>query len=257
MKKPLSILFFIIIFFSISTCYALTDTAIVSWQANDEIDLAGYRVYHGTSSGSYGQPESVGITTNYTFDGLQEGKTHYFAVTAVDAFGNESGYSAEVSKIIPNTPLPTAPVIDSIIPSSGGSVVMEPQIFETIYSDANGVDDIKLIKLLINKKVRSKQSIYVYYNMITNKLYLRNNSGKKWLGGYAPGTSQIISNEQGELDCFQTTVEKNGNTIRVNWHITAASAFTGEKQLFLFAKDMGNQSSGWVEKGSYTLNVQN
>ena len=134
---------------------------------------------------------------------------------------------------------------------------MVPQIFETIYSDANGVDDIKLIKLLINKKVSSRRSIYVYYNMATNKLYLRNNSGKKWLGGYAPGTSQTISNTQCELDCSLTTIEKNGNTIRVNWHITPASAFTGEKQLFLFAKDMGNKSSGWIEKGSYTINAQN
>ena len=107
MNRPLLISFFIIIFFSISVSYASTDNAIVSWQANNEADLAGYRVYHGTASRSYGTPKSVDKVTNCTIDGLDEGKTYYFAVTSVDTSGNESGYSAEVNKIIPwNQPDP-------------------------------------------------------------------------------------------------------------------------------------------------------
>jgi len=269
MKRPLSISCFIIIFFSISICYALDDTATVSWEANDEADLAGYRVYHGTSSRSYGMPEHgtssrsygmpkfVGIATSCRFNELDEGKTHYFTVTAVDTSENESGYSAEVSKMILNSSSPAAPVCDLIIPSEGNALAGEPQIFETVYSDANGADDIKIIKFLINKKVLGRKSIYLYYSTTSNKLYLRNDSGKKWLGGYAPGALQIISNTQGELDCSQTTVEKNGNTIRINWHITPASAFQGNKNLYLFAQDVENLSSGWIKKGRYTINVQN
>jgi hypothetical protein len=33
--------------------------------------------------------------------GLQGGRTYYFAVTAVDLDGNESGWSNEASKLIP------------------------------------------------------------------------------------------------------------------------------------------------------------
>ena len=257
MKKALLIPFFIIIFFSISICYALTNTATINWQANNDADLAGYKVYHGTSPRSYEQAESVGKETSCTIGELDEGKTHYFTVTAVDTSGNESGYSAEVSKIIPNTSSPAAPVCDSITPSSGSSLSGEPQIFETVYSDDNGADDIEIIKFLINKKVLGKKSIYVYYNIAINKLYLRDDLGKKWLGGYAPGASYIISNKQGELDCSQTTVEKNGNDINIKWHITPNSAFQGTKNLYLLANDITNLSSGWIKKGVYTISVEN
>jgi fibronectin type 3 domain-containing protein len=61
-------------------------------------DLAGYRVYHGTSSGSYGMPLDAGPQTMYVVTGLESGKRHYFAVTAYDTSGNESVVSDEVSK---------------------------------------------------------------------------------------------------------------------------------------------------------------
>ncbi len=117
MKRP----FLIIIFLSISTFYASADTATVSWQPNNEKDLAGYRVYHGTASRSYGAPEAVAKTTTCcSFDGLAKGTTYYFAVTAVDTSGNESGYSAEVSKFIaeaqPGAP-PTSVNLVASLPS--------------------------------------------------------------------------------------------------------------------------------------------
>ncbi len=64
------------------------------------IDLAGYRVYYGTSSGNYSQVINVGNVTIYTVNNLTEGVTYYFAVTAYNTFRNESEYSNEVSKTI-------------------------------------------------------------------------------------------------------------------------------------------------------------
>jgi fibronectin type 3 domain-containing protein len=65
--------------------------------------VAGYRVYWGSSSGSYSQALGAGIntgsTTSYTVTGLTVGRTYYFAVTAYDAAGNESAFSGEVSKV--------------------------------------------------------------------------------------------------------------------------------------------------------------
>ena len=57
-----------------------------------------YRIYYGTSSGTYlqgvGQGLSVGNVTTYTLTGLTSGK-YYFAVTANDG-SIESPYSNEV-----------------------------------------------------------------------------------------------------------------------------------------------------------------
>ena len=80
---------------------AIAGSATLHWQPNTESDLAGYRIYYGTSSRSYGPYISVGKnTTSYTLNNLTEGQTYYFAVTAVDTSGNESAYSQEVSKTI-------------------------------------------------------------------------------------------------------------------------------------------------------------
>ncbi len=75
-------------------------SATVSWTANSEADLAGYRVYVGTRSGSYGfvGPFEVSNRTSFTITNLPVGATYFFAVSAFDKSGNESAKSAEVSK---------------------------------------------------------------------------------------------------------------------------------------------------------------
>ena len=77
-----------------------TTTATLAWNSNTESDLAGYKVYVGTSSGRYGSPIDVGKVTSYAMANLNVGNTYYFVVTAYDTSGNESLHSAEVSKSI-------------------------------------------------------------------------------------------------------------------------------------------------------------
>lgn len=82
----------------------LAGSATLHWRANTESDLAGYRMYYGVQSRSYGPFIPVGKTvTSYTLNGLVAGKTYYFTLTAVDTSGNESGYSSEVLKTISET----------------------------------------------------------------------------------------------------------------------------------------------------------
>ena len=75
-------------------------TAILSWSPNPERDLAGYRVYYGTASRTYGPPVDVGTATTFTASTLTVGATYYFTVTAYDTAGNESGFANEVSRTI-------------------------------------------------------------------------------------------------------------------------------------------------------------
>ncbi len=69
----------------------------LQWTPNSESDLAGYKVYIGTASGTYGAPLVLGKVSSYTISGLPTGNTYFMAITAVDTSGNESGYSNEVS----------------------------------------------------------------------------------------------------------------------------------------------------------------
>jgi len=77
------------------------------WDPNSETDLAGYKVYRGNSSRTYGTPVSLTLaqsnhpTPGYTATGLTPGATYFFAVSAYNTAGLESGFSNEVSTTIP------------------------------------------------------------------------------------------------------------------------------------------------------------
>jgi hypothetical protein len=78
-------------------------TTTLTWEANTEPDLAGYKVYVGTSSGKYdfpGSPFKVGKVTTYTVTNLEPNTTYFFAISAYNDNGKESPLSDEVSKRI-------------------------------------------------------------------------------------------------------------------------------------------------------------
>jgi hypothetical protein len=98
----------LIVFLACLNLYAAT--VEISWKPNSESDLAGYKVYYGTTSGQYGAPIDVGNITVYTMTiSPIHGGLHYFALTAYDTSGNESGKSEEVSVFIPDLTSPQTP----------------------------------------------------------------------------------------------------------------------------------------------------
>ncbi len=74
--------------------------ARLSWNANTESDLSGYKIYFGTLSQSYQFSQVLGDTTSITLSGLVAGERYYFAVTAYDVTGKESSHSSEVNIVI-------------------------------------------------------------------------------------------------------------------------------------------------------------
>lgn len=89
-----------------------TGTATLSWSSNTESDLAGYKIYYGTSPrtdscppGGYPDKIDVGKTETpekptYTIRNLEINKTYYFSITSYDTSNNESCFSEEISKIM-------------------------------------------------------------------------------------------------------------------------------------------------------------
>lgn len=74
-------------------------TSRLKWNPNSEPDLAGYRIYRGSTSGAYEESRDVGLTTEYVWDGLPTDEDSFFAVTAYRMEGTwqvESDFSNEV-----------------------------------------------------------------------------------------------------------------------------------------------------------------
>lgn len=79
----------------------------LSWQApkkNEDgtalTDLAGYRIYYGEESRAYSDDVEVPSADITAQDVVLPSGSYYFAMTAMDAEGNESAYSNEVVKIV-------------------------------------------------------------------------------------------------------------------------------------------------------------
>ncbi len=104
--------------------YVFADDVTLAWDPLLNAELAGYKVYIGSSSRSYGSGIDVANVTTYTIEGLGAG-TYYFAVTAYDTQGFESGYSNEVSSTIPapdTTPPSIYNVTVSILTATSASI---------------------------------------------------------------------------------------------------------------------------------------
>ena len=80
----------------------------LAWDPNPPGDqVSYYRVHYGTSSLGYTTSISVGIATTYLVRNLSSQAVYYFAVTAVNSSGIESGYSNEVR--YPQAPADSTP----------------------------------------------------------------------------------------------------------------------------------------------------
>jgi K319L-like, PKD domain/CARDB/Fibronectin type III domain len=89
--------FFLVLcaFFTLTVAHA--GQVNLAWDPNTEPDLAGYRVYYGLGSRNYDQVMDVGNCTSCLVTGLEQGRTYYFAATAVNTANSESDFSNEVS----------------------------------------------------------------------------------------------------------------------------------------------------------------
>jgi hypothetical protein len=96
---------------------SLLQAATLSWDANNEPDLAGYKLFYGETNSAPKQVD-VGISTSRDCGDLLPGHSYYFYVKAYNSLGQESDSSEQISYTVPiaTLPLPGQPPAISFIP---------------------------------------------------------------------------------------------------------------------------------------------
>lgn len=170
-------------------------------------DLAGYRVYYGTTSGDYSNYVDVGNVTTYQIGNLTDGQNYYFAATAYDTSGNESIYSNEINKFIalPGNPTPDLYSItayksgDGTITPAGVTTVSkgDNQIYTITanpgyYVSAVVVDGINrgTITNYTFSNVAGNHTIMAYFQIVPYSI--TSNAGEG--GSISPSGSVIVAN---------------------------------------------------------------
>ncbi len=147
------------------------------------------------------------------------------------------------------------PTVGTISPSIGSTAPDVASTFTCTYSDSDGWADLKKAHLLISASATAlTNSVYLYYNQNTNLLYLRDDLNTIWLGGYSPGSSNIIENSYVKLNCATTTILGSTNTLTVTWSITFKPTYSGKTYYtYLKVVDDAGGYADWTQKGTYTV----
>ncbi|UCG50769.1 MAG: fibronectin type III domain-containing protein, partial [Candidatus Latescibacterota bacterium] len=122
----------------------------VSWLANPEPDIAGYKVYYGPVAGSPGDADSVdvGNVTSREICGFEQG-IHYFMVRAYNTSGQYSDYSTEKRlTVVGPDEIPPRIVVGGPLPGAV-DVPTTATVFFVLSDGQTGVDSSSL-SVLIN-----------------------------------------------------------------------------------------------------------
>lgn len=148
-----------------------------------------------------------------------------------------------------------APSLVSLAPSDVQTTPGQAQEFLATYSDPNGFKNLSVVMLRAGgtQTGGTANTLTGYYSVTANRLYLLTNDGRGYLGGFAPGSNNLISNAQGTLDCRTTRVSGSGNNLSVSWNFSAAATFSGSRDLFLFARDRALLVADYTRFGTWTI----
>jgi hypothetical protein len=150
-----------------------------------------------------------------------------------------------------------APQNVSVSPSSGTSNPGTARLFTATYRDLDGAATLRQVYLLTAPTVNGASGLYCYYDVTANKIYLRDDANKTWLGGVTPGVagSAALTNSKGSLNVAQTTVSSSGTDLVVKWSVTPNASFTGAKNLWLYSGDASGAIDDWDDLGDWTISA--
>ena len=147
-----------------------------------------------------------------------------------------------------------APVALVLSPNSGTFPVDKPYLFHTVFSDPDGCNDLSRVMLIFRSNQLPSQWLIAYYLKTTNKLYLYN--GSTYIGGFTPGSNNVIDTPYGKLYCAQTTVSSLGNYLIVSWSLSFKSPLIGPNYVYLLAVDNKGANTGWIFKGYINIVIR-
>ena len=168
-------------------------------------------------------------------------------------------YDQNVSFIIKDVYLPPAmPENYGITPSTGQLTIGQPVTLEATYVDDDGPQDLQSCHLLINSSFVRSKGCAVYFDPALNKLYLCNDTGTGWLGGFAPGSNNVIENSYCKLYCASTSLVTYSDGYGVKWRIEMKPAMAGRvTDAWLFCADKTGNKTTWEDFGGFTIAVLN
>jgi hypothetical protein len=144
----------------------------------------------------------------------------------------------------------TAPSAVSVSPSYGSGLTQQ---FTFTGSSPSGYSNLSEIYGLFNTSVSGVNACYIRYNRASNLLYLADNSGGNWLGGFVPGSAGSASNSYCSINGNGSSFSAAGTQLSVTVAVTFQTTFSGVKNEYLNVYDNEGLNSTWQQMGTWTV----
>jgi hypothetical protein len=146
------------------------------------------------------------------------------------------------------------PVAESLAQDPALARPWATQVFTGTFSDPEGGETIARAEMLINHGPYGAYGVHVRYDVLEDRVYLRDDLGTTWLGGYAAGTGNTIENGQVVVKVAGCGASEVDGKLQVRWALEFKPWFIGwRRNVYLQATDMGGGSSGWVKHGVWKV----
>jgi hypothetical protein len=144
----------------------------------------------------------------------------------------------------------TVPSVISASPSTGSGA---SQQFTWTVSSPSGYANLAQVYALFNTSVSGVNGCYISYSPGGNRLFLADNSGTVWTGGFYPGTSDSASNSYCTIYGSGSSVSASGNQLALTVNVAFSSSFSGTWNNYLLAQDNAGLTSEWQPMGTWTV----
>jgi hypothetical protein len=146
-----------------------------------------------------------------------------------------------------------APEVGTVIPSSGSGPIGYITYFTTTWTDGDGWQDLKHCYFHIGASPSLVGNVTLLYNVVKSKLWLLDDSGTTWTGGFAPGSGYELENSQAIVYCDLTVAGVSGDTLSVMWAIEFRDSYRGAKKTGLKCKDIHKAKAKGKWLGIWTV----
>lgn len=138
----------------------------------------------------------------------------------------------------------------SVTPAAGSGA---SQTFQFLFSDPNGFVDLNNVFVFINGAFSPTNGCGLAYVQSSNALLLLNDAGTAWLGPAVLGSAGTLQNGQCTASLSGSSTTTSGTNLTLNLALSFTGAFLGPKAILMNASDYAGQSSGWQQRGSFTV----
>jgi hypothetical protein len=193
---------------------------------------------------------SVSVSFFVTFTAAFSGPKQLYLSAEDQAGRNMTNFQTQVG--IYNATASVSPV--SVFPSSGSG---SEQTFTAIYSDAT----TQIKSVYLNFKSSSNNTFAanackLRYDLGTTDIFLVNDAGTAYTSPIISGSITPLSNSQCTVYGVGTSATTSGNNVTVDFRVSFAAGFEGEKQITMEGADENGFTFSNLSFGTYTVTTQ-